>query len=101
MGNALQAGIGQNPAREAAMRAGIPDVVPSMTVNKVCGSGLKAVMLAAQAVRAVTRKCSIARGHGKHDECSLHLAGGSGGLSNGRSQGRRQHDPRRAVVRVV
>jgi len=52
MGNALQAGLGQNSARQAAMRAGVPETVPSMTVNKVCGSGLKAVMLAAQAVRA-------------------------------------------------
>jgi acetyl-CoA C-acetyltransferase len=52
MGNALQAGLGQNPARQAAMRACVPETVPSMTVNKVCGSGLKAVMLAAQSIRA-------------------------------------------------
>ncbi|MEL7631972.1 MULTISPECIES: acetyl-CoA C-acetyltransferase [Sporomusa] len=50
MGNVLQAGLGQNPARQAAVKAGIPAEVPSYTVNKVCGSGLKAVNLAAQSV---------------------------------------------------
>src|SRR4051812_18716398 len=52
MGNVVQAGLGQNPARQAALKAGLPDTVAALTVNKVCGSGLKAVMLAAQAVRA-------------------------------------------------
>ncbi len=52
MGNVLQAGVGQNPARQAARGAGIPDEVGSFTVNKVCGSGLKAVMLGAQAIKA-------------------------------------------------
>jgi acetyl-CoA C-acetyltransferase len=51
MGNVLQAGLGQNPARQAAINAGLPDSIPAMTINKVCGSGLKAVMLAAQAIR--------------------------------------------------
>ena len=51
MGNVLQAGVGQNPARQAARGAGIPDEVGSFTVNKVCGSGLKSVMLAAQAIK--------------------------------------------------
>lgn len=55
MGNTLQAGLGQNPARQAAMLAEVPETVPSMTVNKVCGSGLKAVMLAAQAIRGGRR----------------------------------------------
>lgn len=50
MGNILQAGIGQNPTRQVAMAAGIPEQVPSYTVNKVCGSGLKSVTLAAQAI---------------------------------------------------
>lgn len=50
MGNVLQAGQGQNPARQAAMGAGIPQETPSFTVNKVCASGLKAVILAAQAI---------------------------------------------------
>src|SRR5580698_9730546 len=52
MGNVLQAGAGMNSARQAAMKAGISKDVPSYTVNKVCGSGLKAVALAAQAIRA-------------------------------------------------
>lgn len=52
LGNVLQAAQGQNPARQAAIKAGIPESVPSFTVNKVCGSGLKAVGLAAQAIRA-------------------------------------------------
>src|SRR5437867_1969017 len=51
MGNVISAGLGQNPARQAALRGGIPDRVGAVTINKVCGSGLKAVMLAAQAVR--------------------------------------------------
>src|SRR6186997_1432592 len=50
MGQVLTAGIGQNGARQAAIRAGIPDMVPAMTINKVCGSGLKAAMLGAQAI---------------------------------------------------
>ena len=52
LGNVLQAGVGQNPARQAALGAGLPESVAAFTVNKVCGSGLKSVMLAAQAIRA-------------------------------------------------
>ena len=51
LGQVLQAGCGQNPARQAVIKAGLPQSVPAMTINKVCGSGLKAVMLAAQAIR--------------------------------------------------
>lgn len=47
MGNVLAAGLGQNPARQAALQAGLPHAVPALTINKVCGSGLKAVHLAA------------------------------------------------------
>jgi len=50
LGQVLAAGTGQNPARQAAIRAGLPDMVPAMTINKVCGSGLKAAMLGAQAI---------------------------------------------------
>src|SRR5210317_1834718 len=50
MGNVLQAGVGQNPARQALIGAGLPDTIDAMTVNKVCGSGMKAVMLATQAI---------------------------------------------------
>ena len=52
MGHVLQAGVGQNPARQAALKAGLPDTIAACTINKVCGSGLKAVMFAAQAIRA-------------------------------------------------
>ena len=62
MGNVLQGGVGQAPARQAAIRAGIPGDVPAYTVNKVCGSGLQAVMLAAQAIRAGDESLLIAGG---------------------------------------
>src|SRR2546430_17556625 len=52
MGNVVSAGVGQAPARQAAIHAELRDDIPAFTVNKVCGSGLKALMLAAQAIRA-------------------------------------------------
>lgn len=62
MGNVLQAGLGQNPARQAALRAGLPDTCPSMTINKLCGSGLKAVHLAYQAIAAGEADIIVAGG---------------------------------------
>ena len=62
MGQVLAAGVGQNPARQAAMKAGLPEMIPAMTINKVCGSGLKAVMLAAQAIRDGDSEIVIAGG---------------------------------------
>ena len=62
MGNVVQAGVGQAPARQAAIHGGIPDTVPAMTVNMVCGSGLKAVMVAAQAIRAGDAEVIVAGG---------------------------------------
>ncbi len=62
VGNVLQAGLGQNPARQAALKAGLPDSIAAYTVNKVCGSGLKAVMLAAQAIRAGDAELVVAGG---------------------------------------
>jgi acetyl-CoA C-acetyltransferase len=62
MGNVVQAGVGQAPARQAAIRGGIPETVPAVTINKVCGSGLKAVMLAAQAIRAGDLRVIVAGG---------------------------------------
>jgi acetyl-CoA C-acetyltransferase len=62
LGNVIQAGLGQNPARQAALKAGLPDSIAAVTVNKVCGSGLKAVMLAAQAVRAGDADLLVAGG---------------------------------------
>src|SRR5437763_15308223 len=68
MGNVVQAGEGQAPARQAALFAGLPDTIAAYTVNKVCGSGLKAVMLAAQAIKA--------------GDASLVVAGGMESMSN-------------------
>jgi acetyl-CoA C-acetyltransferase len=62
LGCILQAGLGMNPARQAAIKAGLPDSVPATTVNKVCGSGLKAVMLAAQAIRCGDAEAIVAGG---------------------------------------
>lgn len=62
IGQVLTAGVGMNPARQAAIYAGLPDTLPSMTINKVCGSGLKAVALAAQAIRAGDAEIIIAGG---------------------------------------
>jgi acetyl-CoA C-acetyltransferase len=62
MGIVVQGGVGQAPARQAAMKAGIPETVPSFAVNKVCGSGLKAVMLAAQSIKAGDANCVVAGG---------------------------------------
>ena len=62
MGQVLQAGCGQNPSRQAVIKSGLPQAVPAMTINKVCGSGLKAVMLAAQAIRDGDAEVVIAGG---------------------------------------
>jgi acetyl-CoA C-acetyltransferase len=62
MGNVLQAGLGQNPARQSALKAGLPDTIAAYTVNKVCGSGLKAAMLGAQAIRAGDAEVVVAGG---------------------------------------
>src|SRR6202140_5919892 len=62
MGNVLQAGLGQNPARQSAIGAGLAETVPSITINKVCGSGLKTVAPAPQAIRAGDAECLVAGG---------------------------------------
>ena len=62
LGNVLQAGLGQNPARQAALKAGLPDKVAALTINKVCGSGLKAVMLAAQSITLGDNEIIVAGG---------------------------------------
>ncbi len=62
MGNVISAGLGQHPARQAAINAGVPFSVGSVTINKVCGSGLKAVMLAAQAIKAGDSRIIVAGG---------------------------------------
>jgi len=62
MGQVLAAGVGQNPARQALMKAGLPERIPAMTINKVCGSGLKATHLAAQAIKAGDAEIVVAGG---------------------------------------
>src|SRR5262245_46110773 len=62
MGQVLTAGIGQNGARQASIKAGVPEMVPAMTINKVCGSGLKATHLAAQAIKAGDAEIVVAGG---------------------------------------
>ncbi|MGC6531727.1 MAG: acetyl-CoA C-acyltransferase [Flavobacteriales bacterium] len=62
MGNVLQAGLGQAPARQAAMAAGIPNTVPCTTVNKVCSSGMKSIMFAAQAIKSGDQDIVVAGG---------------------------------------
>ena len=62
MGNVLSAGIGQHPARQSAIKADIPEEIPALTVNKMCGSSMKAIMLAANAIRAGESEILIAGG---------------------------------------
>jgi len=76
MGQVLTAGSGQNPARQAALRAGLPDMVPAMTVGMVCGSGLKATHLAAQAIRSGDADIIIAGGQ-ENMSASPHVLMGS------------------------
>jgi len=79
MGNVLTAGQGQNPARQAAIRAGVPEMVPAYTINHVCGSGLKAVGLAAQAIRAGDSSIVIAGGQESMSQAphAMHLRNGT------------------------
>src|SRR6202022_3931357 len=62
MGCVIQAGLGQNPARQAALRGGLPNTVSAVTVNKVCGSGLKAIMMAAQGIALGDTEVVVAGG---------------------------------------
>ncbi|HEY6222436.1 MAG TPA: acetyl-CoA C-acetyltransferase [Gemmatimonadales bacterium] len=83
MGNVLQGGVGQSPARQAAIHAGLPGTIPSFTVNKVCGSGLKAVMLAAQAVKAGDAQCVVAGGMESMSNAPFYVYGMRGGIKAG------------------
>jgi acetyl-CoA C-acetyltransferase len=83
MGHVVQGGVGQAPARQAAIGAGLPDAVPSVTINKVCGSGLKAVMLAAQAVKAGDAECLVAGGQESMSNAPYYLFGLRGGVKFG------------------
>lgn len=83
MGLVVQGGVGQAPARQAAIFAGIPGTVPAMTINKVCGSGLKAVMLAAQAIKAGDAQCVVAGGMESMSNAPFYLFGIRGGVKFG------------------
>ena len=76
MGQVLTAGCGQNPARQAALRGGLPNMVPAMTIGKVCGSGLKATHLAAQAIKCGDAEIIIAGGQ-ENMSASPHVLAGS------------------------
>ena len=76
MGNVVTAGEGQAPARQAAIGGGVPVDIPAVTVNKVCGSGLKAVMLASQAIKAGDGNLYRRGRHGKHEQRALPAAEG-------------------------
>ncbi|MDH5643912.1 MAG: acetyl-CoA C-acetyltransferase [Gemmatimonadota bacterium] len=86
MGHVLQGGQGQAPARQAMIKAGIPATVPAMTINKVCGSGLKAVMLAAQAIKARDADCIIAGGMESMSTSPHYLWGMRGGVKFGNQE---------------
>ena len=86
MGQVLTAGAGQNPARQAAIKAGLPFAVPAMTLNKVCGSGLKALHLAAQAIRCGDAEVIIAGGQENMSLSNYIMPGARTGLRMGHSQ---------------
>ncbi len=86
MGNVVSAGLGQAPARQAALRAGLSDGVAALTINKVCGSGLKAVMLAAQAIAAGDANVVVAGGMESMSNCPYLLPGAREGLRLGNGQ---------------
>ncbi|MHC4788364.1 MAG: acetyl-CoA C-acyltransferase [Planctomycetota bacterium] len=86
MGNVVQAGVGQAPARQAAIGAGLPETVPALTINKVCGSGLKAVMLSAQAIKAGDLRVAVAGGMESMSNAPYLLHGYRGGVKFGDRQ---------------
>jgi acetyl-CoA C-acetyltransferase len=83
MGNVLQGGVGQAPARQAMIRAGLPPVISAVTINKVCGSGLKSVMLAAQAIRAGDLQVAVAGGQESMSNAPHYVYGYRGGVKFG------------------
>jgi len=85
LGQVLTAGAGQNPARQAAIKAGLPHAVPAMTLNKVCGSGLKALHLATQAIRCGDAEVIIAGGQENMSLANYVMPGARTGLRMGHS----------------
>jgi acetyl-CoA C-acetyltransferase len=86
MGQVLQAGVGQAPARQAALKAGLPDTTSATTINRVCGSGLKAIMLAASEIRAGDAELVIAGGMESMNGAPYVLPGARFGLRLGNAQ---------------
>jgi acetyl-CoA C-acetyltransferase len=86
MGNVVQGGVGQAPARQAAIRAGLPASVSALTINKVCGSGLKAVMLAAQSIRAGDSQVVAAGGQESMSNAPYYVYGMRNGVKFGDQQ---------------
>ena len=86
MGCVLQASLGQNPARQALRGAGVPDAVGAVTINKVCGSGLKTVMLAAQAIKAGDLKVAVAGGMESMSNTPYYLPTARNGARLGHAQ---------------
>src|ERR671918_2751701 len=86
MGNVVSAGVGQAPARQAALNGGLDDRVAALTINKVCGSGLKAVMLAQQAIATGDIEIAVAGGMESMSKAPHLLAGAREGLRMGNAQ---------------
>jgi acetyl-CoA C-acetyltransferase len=86
MGNVVQAGLGQNPARQAALKGGLPSSVAAMTINKVCGSGLKSVVLASQAVLLGDQEVVVAGGMESMSNAPYLLTGAREGYRMGHNQ---------------
>src|SRR3954466_9535095 len=83
MGNVIQGGVGQAPARQALLKSGIPATVSAVTINKVCGSGLKAVMLAAQAIKAGDAEVIVAGGMESMSNSPYYMYGMRNGVKLG------------------
>lgn len=83
MGQVVQGGSGQAPARQAMIHAGLPPAIPAVTINKVCGSGLKAVMLASQAIKAGDAECIVAGGQESMSGAPHYVYGMRGGIKAG------------------
>jgi acetyl-CoA C-acetyltransferase len=83
LGQVVQGGSGQAPARQALIHAGLPATIPAVTINKVCGSGLKAVMLASQAIKAGDAECIVAGGQESMSGAPHYVFGMRGGIKAG------------------
>jgi len=83
MGNVIQGGVGQAPARQAALKGGIPNTVSAVTINKVCGSGLKSVMLASQAIKAGDLQVAVAGGQESMSNAPYYVYGMRNGVKAG------------------